>query len=471
LIAGLLALLALAGATSAAAAPPPAAGLDPGFGQGGRAFVPFSKPQRPSATSELATAVGADGSLFLGVGNTVERLDPNGQFDRAFGQDGAVKVTAPSGDSFEIAALAVDSQGRVVVAGTSLHESDRRPLSTIYGFEAYERTPTAARIARLLPNGEPDPGFGEGGALETVFGLPAPPPEEGGPGLSKAEVTVTGVAIGADDGIVVTGGAVTGRAYPCAGSVRSSLQSRLTYAAYVARLTSSGSPDPGFGGDGIFGGRTVAENPLHIGTATAPAVGPDGSITYGSGYERCRNAELPATPGLARLTATGEWQPGFGEQDGIRGGFWQWVPAPDGSIAAVNLTNWRERETLNVVAFRAGATGLPDDSFGKNGTSRVTLRGPALHWSATVALDPQGRVLLADSQAKKPWRGFALFRLRPDGTLERNFGPGGRFAIEVPELSGAAHLILDPQGRALLLGESRGARGEGVVVTRLLFSR
>ena len=95
----LAALLALAGATSAAAAPPPAAGLDPGFGQGGRAFVPFPGPQTPWSTPGLATAVGADGSLLLGVGDTVERLDANGQLDRAFGQDGAVKVIAPSGDS------------------------------------------------------------------------------------------------------------------------------------------------------------------------------------------------------------------------------------------------------------------------------------------------------------------------------------------------------------------------------------
>ena len=108
----------------------------------------------------------------------------------------------------------------------------------------------------------------------------------------------------------------------------------------------------------------MAENPLHIGTATEPTVDPDGSITYGSGDERCRNPKLPATPGLARLTATGEWQPGFGKQDGIRGGFWQWASAPDGSIAAVNLTRWRE--TNRCACSHSGrATGLPDGSSGR----------------------------------------------------------------------------------------------------------
>ena len=126
---------------------------------------------------------------------------------------------------------------------------------------------------------------------------------------------------------------------------------------------------------------------------------------------------------------------------------------------------------MRVLAFRAGATGLPDGSFGKDGTSRVTLRGPALRFSATIGLDPQGRVLLADSQTKGAWRGFALFRLRPDGTIERNFGPGGRLAVGVPELYGPARLILDPQGRALLVGESRGDQGQGFAVARLVFSR
>jgi uncharacterized delta-60 repeat protein len=467
----LAALSALGGAATASAAPPPAAALDPSFGQEGRAFVALPKPKDSYSRSPVAAALGADGSVFLAREETVERLGDDGQVDQAFGQGGEVKVSAPSGDSFEIAGLAVDSQGRVIVAGTSFHESEQRPLSTIYGFELNERIPTAARIVRLLPNGEPDPGFGEGGAVETVFGLPAPPPEEGDPSLPSAEVTVTGVAIAADDGVVLTGGSVTGRAYPCSGGIRSSLQSRLIYAAYVARLTSNGSPESDFDGSGIFGGRSVAENPLHIGTATEPAVGADGSITYGTGDERCRNSKLPATPGLARLTASGEWQPGFGKEDGIRGGFWQWVPAPGGSLAAVGLTRWRESEPMRVRAFRAGPTGLPDGSFGKKGTSLVTLRGPALAFSATIGLDPQGRVLLADSQVKGGWRGFALFRLRPDGTIERNFAPGGRLAIGVPELYGPTRLLLDPQGRALLVGESRGARGEGIVVARLDFSR
>jgi uncharacterized delta-60 repeat protein len=465
LIAAALALLALGGAATAAAAPP-AATLDPSFGNGGQAFAPFPG-SIPWSTNPPATAVAADGSLLLGIGETVERLDPDGHLDQAFGKDGEVKLSPPSGDSFEISGLAVDSQGRVVAVGTSSHDSEQRPPSSVYGFEAAELTPKAARIVRLLPDGSPDPAFGEGGVVETVFGLPAPPAEKGTPGLPKAEVTVTGVAIGADDGIVITGGSVTGRAYPCVDS----LQSRLTYAAYVARLTASGAPDTGFGGgDGIFGGQNVAENPLHVGIATEPAIGPEGSITYASGYERCPSTKPRETPGLARLTAAGEWQPGFGKQDAIRGGFWKSVTAADGSIAAVNLTRWRESGPLTVLAFRAGTTGLPVPSFGKEGTSRVLLQGPSLRWSATVAVDGQGRVLLADAQTKGAWRGIALFRLRPDGKIERSFAPRGRLAVDVPDLYGPAHLLIDPQGRALLLGGVRGAQ-EGVAVSRLVFSR
>lgn len=459
-------LLALAGATDAAAAPP-AAALDPSFGQDGRAYV--SLPLSTDDELKPAAAVGPDGSVFLAKKTTVRRLTPSGQVDEAFGQEGTAAVGAPEGDSFEIEGLAVDSQGRLVIAGTSFHESERRPFTSIYGFETSEFTPTAARIIRLLPDGRPDPGFGEGGAVETEFGLPAPPAQEGEPGPPKAEVTVTGVAIGAGDAIVITGGSVTGEHYGCQGTLRH----RLTYAAYVARLSADGRPDTGFGGgDGVFGGRNVAENPLHIGIATEPAIGPGESITYGSGFVRCPSEHPPATPGLARLTASGEWQPGFGRQNGIRGEFWQSAIGAEGSIAAVGLKRWRPGEAMHVRAFRAGPSGRPDQSFGKDGTSEVTLRGPAWTVGATVAVDGSGRVLLADSQTKGAWHGFGLFRLRPDGSLERSFGRGGRLAFAVPELSGPAKLLLDPQGRAVVVTEYRGeARGEGLAVTRLTFSR
>jgi uncharacterized delta-60 repeat protein len=415
--------------------------------------------------------MGSDGSLFLASGDAIQRLAPAGQVDGAFGQEGVATMAVPSDDSFEVEALAVDSQGRLVVAGTSFHNSEERPISSIYGFDGNELTPTAARIVRLLPDGRLDPGFGEGGVVETEFGLPAPPAEEGEPGLSRAEVTVTGVAIGAGDSVIVTGGAVSGQDYGCQGTLRH----RLTYAAYVARLTADGKPDAGFGGggDGIFGGQNVAENPLHAGIATEPAIGPDGSITYRSGFVRCPSEKPRATPGLARLTAAGEWQPGFGRNEGIRGAFTQSALLPDGSIAAVTVRRWRTGEPQRVTAFRAGVDGVPDPAFGKDGTSALTtLRGPGLTASAALAVDSHGRLLLADSQGKGAWRGFALFRLRPTGKLERGFGSGGRLAIGVAGLSGPAHVFLDPQGRAVVVADYGGyPRGKGLAVVRLVFSR
>src|SRR6266540_2974016 len=134
LLATLVLVLAPA-ATSSALVP---CGLDPAFGAGG---VLVSDLGGDDYANGLAVRPG--GSI------AVARLNPDGTRDTSFGGGDGVVYLDLQGQQDEAAAVAVDSAGRIVVAGRSwvvLGNSD-------------------AVVVRLLPDGSPDPSFGNQGVV------------------------------------------------------------------------------------------------------------------------------------------------------------------------------------------------------------------------------------------------------------------------------------------------------------------
>ena len=95
----------------------------------------------------------------------------NGKPDTSFGSGGSVTVPRPPGAVFVLAGVAVDSYGRVVLAGLA------RPLPS-------NSTPdpllSSAAVMRFNADGTPDTSFGSGGLLVTNLGI-APPKAPGGP--------------------------------------------------------------------------------------------------------------------------------------------------------------------------------------------------------------------------------------------------------------------------------------------------
>src|SRR5688572_15345493 len=94
----------------------------------------------PASTN---TAVYADGSFLVQIGNLLYKYNPHGRPDRSFGKNGRAIAHAFNRD--KAMAAAVDLEGRIYVAGA--HED---------GWMA---------IARLGANGKPDLSFGDGGVM------------------------------------------------------------------------------------------------------------------------------------------------------------------------------------------------------------------------------------------------------------------------------------------------------------------
>jgi uncharacterized delta-60 repeat protein len=200
----------------------PNGSLDTSFGSGGRVHTDiqdllgfFDTASGATATDvaiqpngKIVVAGYADTSGFLTENHNdfvIVRYNANGSVDGSFGNNSGAEVI-DFGQSEQANALAIGSNGTIVVAGT-LTIPDNSKFSAI-------------AVARLAPNGNLDHSFSGDGLLVSSLS-------------STTAVTGNGVVIGAGGNIVVAG-TVT------------DFQSRAKDFA-VAGFLSNGSPDLGFG--------------------------------------------------------------------------------------------------------------------------------------------------------------------------------------------------------------------------------
>src|SRR3954451_11354266 len=95
--------------------------LDPTFGLGGKVRTDIGRPSNDFATA--VTAVQADGKIVVAGQSdhspgdfVVVRYNPDGSLDAGFGSQGSATIDFGGTDDFG-SGVAVDSQGRIVVAG------------------------------------------------------------------------------------------------------------------------------------------------------------------------------------------------------------------------------------------------------------------------------------------------------------------------------------------------------------------
>jgi len=167
-------------------------GVDTSFNATGRKLVSFDLGGN---FSDVASAIAVQGDRKIVVAGYVTidggarkaaliRLNADGSFDSGFGSGGRVFLGA-STDSWSVGSLAIDSQGRIVLAG-SISRS------------ASAAQPADAFVARLAANGQTDASFGTAstdgpGIVVVNFGLASP-----------ARASMGGLVLRGDD-IFVTG--------------------------------------------------------------------------------------------------------------------------------------------------------------------------------------------------------------------------------------------------------------------------
>ncbi len=206
----LLFLLPASPTTAQQAEPPSAGHLDPEFGDLGKLVIPLDVYSlfdvrlviQPDGKLLVAATVWATEDALSTI--TVLRLLPDGSLDSSFADDGRVE-TSLAEEPLSLGALLLQPDGDILVVGT------------------------AARgifMARFLPDGSPDTGFGEGGTVHVTY--------LGGP--------IEGSAAGLlPDGSILVSGTVFNNEFI----------GEYDAGIYVARFLPDGSLDENFGQNGF----------------------------------------------------------------------------------------------------------------------------------------------------------------------------------------------------------------------------
>ena len=465
----LAALLALAGLASPALGKVGDPGLrlgralhagdpDPSFGKGGKVTIP-ANAQAPFGQTDAHT-VGADiaslpagGTVVLatrtGYGATLYGFEADGSISSRFG---AVRISHDGGE-LSVSDLAVDSLGRVLVAGSS--------TETPGASQSAER----AFVVRYTPDGKPDPSFGEGGVVVTDLGLPGPrvAPGESAP---ASQVRAVGIAVDQNDRVVITGTRLSAIG-PCRGTVG------LPYEeAFVARLDSNGRRDTSFGDAGVVSLTAGPELGDDIQDLNAPAVDANGKIYISTQPVGPCDEGKPALVG--RLDDSGRADPSFGDAGWVRvsgggpGAFLPFSIALDSRDRALLLARGAQGAA---VVKRVLSSGAVDRTFGRSGVA--TMRGASSKSSvAGQAIDGSDGVLIAGTSG----RSFVLSRFTSGGQVDRSFGRSGRAITGFgPHTAVAAGgVVTDASGRAVVSGplrRSRTPRKQGLALVRYLGGR
>jgi uncharacterized delta-60 repeat protein len=411
-------------------------GLDPSFGAGGTVVTEFPS----SYSGARAVAVQADRRIvaagFAHTNDTIlsdfalVRYDARGALDPTFGVDGRVR-TDFGGRFDEALAVAVQPDGRIVVAGTSSDASG-----------------SDMAVARYADDGTLDASFdGDGMALVEFDG----------------EASARAVALQRDGRILVAGSAIQPFGTGCCAA---------DFA--LARLTHAGTLDDSFGGDGrvVTDFRPGADNGQDA--AHALVVQGNGRIlAAGGGAAGVGSIDYA----VARYRADGSLDPTF-SNDGLVTTDVAGYPdelrdlAVDGGGRIVGGGQSCQfpgdaDEACDFGLVRYTSKGALDRGFGRQGRVRTDLGADVGEGVRGLAVQRDGRIVAAGDTHGPGGADVGLTRYRSDGRLDRSFGVDGVVITPVsPSTDEVAGLALQPVGRLVVAGTSAVSQSFGFFVSR-----
>jgi uncharacterized delta-60 repeat protein len=382
--------------------------LDPSFGAGGQVVTQIGG----SDDHASSVAVQPDGKIIVGGYSwnggeydfALARYTTTGALDTTFDGDGKV-VTPVSASRDGISAVAIQPDGKIVVAGTSNGDF---------------------AVARYTGAGSLDQSFGVGGLVVTSFS-PSP----------RADVAYA-MTIQPDGRIVAAGSAGSSAAFA------------------LARYTTTGSLDSTFGTQGKVV-TFVSSNQSEI---MGVALQGDGRIIAG-GYAY-------NSPGfdfaIARYSYVGTLDPSFGNGGVVTtamGSYESFGRAvaiqADGKIVLAGSSSDTYFTESDFALARYTPEGALDTGFGIGGKV-TTFMGRPLSSVRGVAVQSNGQIVAGGSAGyygAESGEVFALARYTSAGALDTTFGGDGKVATSFSAHSdGADDIALQPDGKIVAAGVS-----------------
>jgi uncharacterized delta-60 repeat protein len=410
---GITALINLLMACPVAAA---AGDLDTSFGSGGTVTTAIgsSSDQARSLAIQSDGKIVVAGSSFNGSNDdfALVRYNTDGTLDTNFGNGGTVTTAIGSGND-AARSIAIQSDGKIVLAGYSRGSNNDFAL------------------VRYNTDGSLDTNFGNGGKVTTAIG--------------SGEDEVWSVAIQSNGKIVVAGYSFNG--------------SNDDFA--LVRYDTDGSLDTTFDSDGKVTTAIGSGNEK----AYSVAIQSDGKIVV-AGYSFNGSNDDFA---LVRYDTNGSLDTGFDSDSkvttdvGSDNDYARSVALQsDGKIVAAGQSY--NGFNFDFALVRYNTNGSLDTNFDTDG--KVINQIIQKDWAYSVAIQSDGKIVLA-GYSKGSNYDFALVRYNTDGSLDTNFGNGGTVTTAIGSGEDAARSIaIQSDGKIVVAGSSFNGSNDDFALVR-----
>ncbi|XZF14941.1 T9SS type A sorting domain-containing protein [Chitinophagaceae bacterium MMS25-I14] len=126
---------------------------------------------------------------------------------------------------------------------------------------------------------------------------------------------------------------------------------------------------------------------------------------------------------------------------------------PDGKLVAGGMI-YRASSDFDFGLTRVKANGTPDSSFGNNGlvTTDLGTPAPTMEYIYALALQPDGRIIAMGTRYSQ----LALVRYLPNGSLDNSFANGGKLLAGIQVISPGA-IAIQPDGKILVAAAQYGS--------------
>ena len=394
---------------------------------------------------KLLVSASVDTGTSAAIDMGVMRLNPDGSIDTSFGIAGASIIgfnRAGSDNTDFVLGMAVQSDGRILLVGDAAGGTGGIDMA----------------VVRLNANGSLDTSFGTGGKTTVAFDL-------GATAARRADQAVE-IAVQADGGILIGGTAAT-----AAGGVMA-----------IARLTSGGTLDTSFDGDGkrtLDFGSGLADVSIAYGVLPSS----DGLHSYVVGAATLAGNQ---DYGIARLLNDGSPDTSFAGDGTFTFGFdiggtlsdaaTQIIELPGGKLLACGATLIALPSNGDFSCMRVLANGTVDSNFLPT-LIPFDLNSQASDEAYAATVDTHERIVLAGRASAGSVFSFdiAVARLLPSGQVDPSFGIDGRMTYDGPIQDGRNFgfaLAMQPDGKIVVAGsvasEINGASVASLQLVRLI---
>jgi uncharacterized delta-60 repeat protein len=107
----------------------------------------------------------------------------------------------------------------------------------------------------------------------------------------------------------------------------------------------------------------------------------------------------------------------------------------DGKIVVAGQSRIVPSQGSDFALVRYNADGMLDNSFGSGGKVLTDFTGNFDDIAYNVLIQPDGKIVAAGYNFTTPVANFALARYNADGSLDNNFGTGGKVVTSVGNFS------------------------------------